>query len=436
MKLRFKDMTSQEKSWILYDWANSVYATIMMAAVFPIFFTGMANSELGQGAGDYWWSVGTSVAMFLIAVMAPVIGAFADYKGYKRKLFVAFLALGLVFTAFCAFTSNWAGMLVGYVLSHIGFSGSCLVYDSFLPDVTGTDRMDTVSGYGYALGYIGGSTIPFLFSIALIQFGSLIGINGTMAVKISLIITVLWWGLFSIPFLKNIRQTHYVEKPKSGVLKNTFVAIGRTARKIYQNKSIFYFILAYFFYIDGVGTVINMSTSYGTTLGLDSVGMILALLVTQLVAFPCSIAFSRMSKKYGSLPMLTGAVVLYLFICILGFVMGFGLEEAWFGVGVAQGLFWLLAFMVGMVQGGIQAISRSHFGKLVPPENSGEFFGFYDIFGKFASVLGPALYAVTKSVTGRSSLSILSIILLFLVALVIMTAKRGELNAAAPEKEN
>lgn len=436
MKLRFKNMTSQEKSWILYDWANSVYATIMMAAVFPIFFTGMANSELGQGAGDYWWSVGTSVAMFLIAVMAPVIGAFADYKGYKRKLFVAFLALGLVFTALCAFTSNWAGMLVGYVLSHIGFSGSCLVYDSFLPDVTTGDRMDTVSGYGYALGYIGGSTIPFLFSIGLIQFGSLIGIGGTMAVKISLIITVLWWGLFSIPFLKNIRQTHYVEKPKSGVFKTTFAAIGRTAKKIYQKKSIFYFILAYFFYIDGVGTVINMSTSYGTTLGLDSVGMILALLVTQLVAFPCSIAFSRMSKKFGSLPMLTGAVVLYLFICILGFVMGFGLEEAWFSVGVAQGLFWLLAFMVGMVQGGIQAISRSHFGKLVPPENSGEFFGFYDIFGKFASVLGPALYAVTKSVTGRSSLSILSIILLFLVALVIMTAKRGELNAAAPESKN
>lgn len=427
MKLRFKDMTKQEKSWVMYDWANSVYATIMMAAVFPIYFTGVTNNQLGLGAGDYWWSIATSVSMAIIAVSAPILGAFADYKGYKRRLFIAFLVLGLGFTLFSAIFSQWYLMLIGYGLSHIGFSGSCLIYDSFLTDVTTSERMDTVSSYGFALGYIGGSTIPFLFSIALIQFGGAIGIDGSLAVRISMVIAVVWWGLFSIPFLKNIHQEHWVEKPKNNVVKDTFVSIGHTAKKIYQNKAIFYFILAYFFYIDGVGTVINMSTSYGTTLGLNATGMILALLVTQLVAFPCSILFSRLSQKHGSLTMLTIAVAMYLLICFVGFIMGFGLEEELFSVGVAQGLFWLLAFLVGTVQGGIQAISRSHYGKLVPPKNSGEFFGFFDIFGKFATVLGPALYAITKSITGRSSFSILSIVVLFLAALAILIFRRKDM---------
>lgn len=428
MKLGYRNMTKQEKSWVLYDWANSVYATIMMAAVFPIYFTKVVNTTLNNEMGDYWLSIGTSVAMALVAVMAPIVGAFADYKGHKKKLFAGFLLLGLAFTLFSALTDQWPLMLLGLALSNVGFSGSNLVYDSFLPDVTTKERMDTVSGYGYALGYIGGSTIPFLISIGLIQFGDKIGLTGFAPVKLSIVIAVVWWGLFSIPFLKNIHQTHYVEKPQSSVMKETFRSILGTAKKIFRDKGIFYFILAYFFYIDGVGTVIHMSTAYGTTLGLNSTMMILALLVTQLVAFPCSIIFSNLSKKKGSLQMLTFAVCMYLGICIVGFIMGFGLEQDYFGLHVAQGLFWVLATMVGMVQGGIQAISRSHFAKLVPPENAGEFFGFFDIFGKFAAVMGPLLYAVTKSVTGRSSLSILSIILLFVAALVIMVTQRKHMQ--------
>ncbi len=420
-----KRFNKLEKSWIMYDWANSVYATIMMAAIFPVYFSGVVTDAMG---GDYWWGIGTSISMAILAVLAPIVGAFADYKGYKKRLFSIFLGLGLVFTFFNALTDNWQLMLIGYMLSNIGFSGSCLVYDSFLTDVTTNERMDRVSSYGFALGYIGGSTIPFVISIALIQFGSKIGIDSVMAVKIALVITVLWWGLFSIPFLKNVQQKHYVEKPEKGVVTNTFKAIGQTAVKIFKNKSIFFFLLAYFFYIDGVGTVIKMSTSYGSTLGIDATGMILALLVTQIVAMPCSIWFSYLSKRFGSLKMLSAAVGMYLLICIVGFLMGYGLEVKWFGIDTALVLFWVLACLVGTVQGGIQAISRSHFGKLVPPENAGEFFGFFDIFGKFASVLGPALYALVKSTTGRSSFSILSIILLFLAALVIMVVKRKEME--------
>ncbi len=422
-KIRLKTMTRQEKSWILYDWANSVYATVMLAAVFPIYFTGMANEQLGNNSGDYWWSIGSTVAMATIAVLAPIVGAFADYKGYKKKIFIFFLFLGLAFTLYCGFTNNWVGMLIGHILSHIGFSGSCLVYDTFLTDVTSEDRVDTISSYGYAFGYIGGSTIPFIISILLIQF-----LDITLAIRISLVISVVWWGIFAIPMLKNVHQKHYMEKPEKGILKQTFINVGHTAKRIFQNKKIFWFVLAYFFYIDGVGTVINMSTSYGTTLGLDSVSMILALLVTQLVAFPCAILFSRFSQKYGSLRMLTFAVIMYFFICITGFIMGFGLEEGMFGIPVGQVLFWILAFMVGTVQGGIQAISRSHFSKMVPPENSGEFFGFFDIFGRFAAVIGPALYAFTRSTTGRSSFAILSIILLFLIALLILHTKRDILT--------
>jgi len=409
----------------MYDWANSVYATIVMTAIIPIFFSSVAKAA-GQ-EGDYWWGMGSSIAMATVAILAPIVGSFSDFKGYKKKLFSIFLILGLAFTLLFALTTNWIALLIGYIVSHIGFSGSCLVYDSFLTDVTTHDKMDRVSSYGYALGYIGGSTIPFLASIALVSFGEKFGIDSILAVKISAVITVLWWGIFSIPFIKNVHQIHGKEKPENAVVSQAFRSIFVTAKDIIQNKRVFVFILAYFFYIDGVGTVIKMSTSYGTTLGLDSTGMILALLVTQIVAVPCSILFSSLSKKYGSIKLIILAVCIYLLICIVGFIMGLGVEQNFLTNSEALRLFWMLAILVGTVQGGIQAISRSYFGRLIPVEKSGEYFGFFDVFGKFASVLGPALYAFTKNLTGSSAFSILSIILLFLVALIILGVGRKHL---------
>jgi UMF1 family MFS transporter len=418
-----------EKSWIMYDWANSAYATIMMAAVFPIYFTNTADAA-GQ-SGDYWWGLGTAAAMIIIAILAPVAGALADFIGYRKKLFTFFFAIGVGFTLFSAFNDNWQFLLFGYAVSHIGFSGSCLIYDSFLPDVTTPERMDKISGYGYAFGYIGGSTIPFLVSIALISFGENFGVGPVLAIKISVILTAVWWGLFSIPFMVDVKQRHGVERPKSGSIAGAaFGAVLQTLRKIVGDKKIFIYLIAYFFYIDGVGTVINMSTSYGATLGLNTTSMILALLVTQLVAFPCSIWFANLSRRFGSFTMIRAAVCVYLMICIIGFIMGFGLEEGFFGVDTAVVLFWTLAIFVGSVQGGIQAISRSYYCQMIPPENSGEFFGFFDIFGKFAAVLGPLLYSVIKGVTGRSSFSILSIIILFFAALIILNAAGKYLKAS------
>jgi len=409
--------TREEKSWIMYDWANSAFATIMMAAVFPIYFTTVANNA-GQ-TGDYWWGIGTSVAMIIVALLAPIVGAIADFAGYRKRMFTVFFVLGVGFTLASAFFSNWALLLIGYAISHVGFSGSCLIYDSFLAEVTTPDRMDKLSGYGFAFGYIGGSTIPFLISIALIMFGDNFGIDTTLATRISVALTAVWWGVFTIPFLKNIKQRYSIEKSQS-VIRSAFSSALHTAKRILKNKKLLFFIVAYFFYIDGVGTVINMSTAYGATLGLDTTNMILALLVTQLIAFPCSIWFSTLSQRFGSLKMILCAVCEYLVICVIGFYMGFGLEQGIFGVETAVVLFWVLACMVGTVQGGIQAISRSFYCQMIPPENTGEFFGFFDIFGKFAAVLGPLLYAFVRNVTGSPAYAILSIVALFLVGFIML----------------
>ncbi|KAF0092148.1 MAG: hypothetical protein FD141_332 [Fusobacteria bacterium] len=417
MKNKF---TKLEKSWITYDWANSVYATIMMAAIFPVYFTSIVNDI--NGKGDMWWAIGTFIATLTMAVLAPILGAVADYKGMKKKLLIAFLGLGLSFTLFNAITDNWRLMLVGYVFSFIGFLGSSLIYDSFITDITTKERMDKVSSWGYAMGYFGGSTIPFLVAIGLIMTLE----SKTIAVKSSLIIAVVWWTIFSIPMLINVKQKYYTEKAPGNIVVNTFKNIKKTMLDIWSDKKVLYFLLAYFFYIDGVNTVISMATAYGASLGLDTTGMILALLVTQLVAIPFAILFGRLAYRFGSLNLILTAVCVYIFICILGFVMGLGIEEGFLSISEALILFWILAILVGTSQGGIQALSRSYFGKLVPPERSTEYFGFYDIFGKFAAILGPGLYGLVKALTGRSSLSILAIIILFVTgAFFIIVNKRN-----------
>lgn len=489
-------LTKKEKSWVMYDWANSAYATIIMSAIFPIYFAGIARAS--GIPGDVWWGYATSAASLLIAVISPFIGTIGDYKGMKKRLLVFFLILGVVFTLLMAATDHPALMLAGYILSFIGFEGSILFYDSFLTDVTTRDRMDKVSSYGYAMGYIGGSTIPFVLSVVLILFGSRIGIGSALAVKLSIVLTALWWAVFSIPLLRNVQQMHYTALPPAKLVQNAFGNLRQTVQGIFQNKKLLYFMLAYFFYIDGVGTVITMSTSYGSTIGLGSTGMILALMLTQILAVPFSILFGRLAGIIGTLKMIRIGVLIYMLICVLGFYMGFSLEpqqKAYIGAyhqavaganvslsaatqsevltrgeallprpdraeafsvmitNLSQGkapqekaelkrltasvekflsdprpaegfnraihfatiLFWILAILVSTSQGGVQALSRSYFGKLIPPEKSNEHFGFFDIFGKFASVIGPLLYSFSASLTGRSSLGILSLLLLFLI---------------------
>ncbi len=443
--------TKAEKSWMLYDWANSVYATNIMAAIFPIYFVAVAGNT-----GDRMWAWGSSIATLVIACLAPFLGAIADYRGMKKKFLVSFIALGTSFTLLMALTDNWKLMLVGYIVSYIGFTGANLFYDSFLTDVTTKERMDKVSSFGFALGYVGGSTIAFLISLA---FMFVLGLDNPLGVKIAVIITVVWWAVFSLPIIFKVKQIHYITaRPQNltvktnrnvfGVIRSVlsqvasfiasiFGSVIGTFRSILSHKGVFIFIIAYFFYIDGVNTVIHMATAYGKTLGLDTMGMIIALLVTQIVAVPCTILFGVLSKKFGSLKMILIAVCMYAVICAVGFYMGFSIESAPEtgiahdqAVQLSQVLFFIMAVLVGTVQGGIQALSRSYFGKLIPAERSNEYFGFFDIFGKFAAVLGPILYASAASITGKSSSGILGVAILFIVALVVLIFGRKAMKDA------
>lgn len=422
-----KRFTKAEKSWIMYDWANSIYATNIMAAIFPIYFAMQANET-----GNKLYGFAVSAAALVVAVLAPILGAIGDFSGMKKKLFAGFLALGLVFTAVMAAFEDWRLMLVGFILSRIGFSGSCLFYDSFLTDVTTPERMDRVSSWGYAMGYIGGSTIPFIISIAVMLLMN----QSVLSYKIAILIVVVWWAVFSIPFLKNVKQQYSVEDAPQALAKEAFRNAWKTFKDILKDKKILFFIIAYFFYIDGVDTIISMATNYGETLGLGAIGMILALLVTQIVAVPFSILFGNLAKKVGAMKMIAIAVCVYFVITILGFFMGFNIEQAELSGGdidaalkLSSTLFWILATLVGTVQGGIQALSRSYFGQLIPPERSNEYYGFLDIFGKFSCVIGPALYAATYAATGRASLGILSIIVLFFGGMVALFAGRKYMKA-------
>ena len=295
--------------------------------------------------------------------------------------------------------------LVVYVVAAIMLNGSMVFYDAFLVDATTEDRYDTISSHGYAWGYIG-SCIPFIACLAVVLGGSAVGISTVMGMKIAFLITALWWVGFSIPLIRNVKQVHGKPRPKR-LLAETVSGLWVTCKSIVANKRLLLFMLAYFFYIDGVHTVIKMSTSYGTDLGLDSTALVLALLVTQFVAFPSAIAYGRLAKRFGTMRMLMVGVLAYSFIVVYA---AFFMRTA--------GQFWVLAICVGLFQGGIQALSRSEFGKLIPKSNANEYYGFFDVFGKYASVMGTFMVSVFTMITGDPSLGVLSIGAIFVLGLV------------------
>lgn len=403
-----KYFTKQEKSWIFYDWANSAYSAIVTAAILPTFFAAQAGAAgVDEVVYNVWWSWGTSAATLLVALLSPILGTIADYRDTKIRMFRFFLVMAIASTAMLALPVGWQGLLGIYMVTVIGFSGANVFYDSFLVDVTTSERMDRVSTYGFALGYIGGSTIPFLAAIALIMFGGKIGIGPETATRISFLLTAVWWLLFSIPMLKNVRQVYGVE-PERHYIRGSFRRLGQTMRHIRSYKQLVIFLIAYFFYIDGVGTIIHMSTVYGKALGLDTQAMILALLVTQVVAFPCAILFGRLAERWGAKTMLYYGIGIYILVCFVGFSM------------VHEWQFWLLAVLVGTAQGGIQAISRSYYGKMVPKDKSAEFFGFFDIFGRFAAIMGPLLYGAITGLTRQPRYGVLSLLVLFIIGGVVL----------------
>ena len=398
-----KHYTKEEKSWIFYDWANSAFSAIVAAIILPVFFKSMAESS-GVSAVDAtaYWGYATSLGTLICAVLAPFLGTLGDFRGMKKKLFTAFMLLGVISTFLLALTNSWQGLLLFYVLGTLGFSGSCIYYDSFLLDVTDVSRMDRVSSVGYGLGYIGGSTIPLVVSLVLIQFGSGFGIPTMLATKFSFILTAVWWLVFTIPMLRHVQQKHAIE-PDRDMFAHTLRNMKDTLSMIVKNRSILFFVIAYFFYIDGVGTIIHMATVFGSSCGLDSMDLMVVLLVVQIVAFPFAILYGRLADRFGSRKMILFGIATYIVVCMLGF----NLKE--------MKDFLLLAVLVGTAQGGIQALSRSFYGKLVPAEHASEYFGFFDVFGKFSAVIGPALFGIVAQLTGVTNYGALAVMFMFIL---------------------
>ena len=419
-------LTKKEKSWILYDVGNSAFI-LLVSTIIPIYFNSLAESG-GLSSVEYlaYWGYAASAATLIVALLGPVLGTLADTKGFKKPLFLLSLLVGLIACVSMGLAKQWLAFLVIFLIAKIGYSGSIIFYDSMLSDVTTEDRMDHVSSQGYAWGYIG-SCIPFAVCLLLVLGSGSIGISMTVAMALSFVITALWWLGMTVPLLRNYQQKYYVEPQKHAVAES-FRRIGRTFKNIRNEKRIFVFLLAFFFYIDGVYTFIDMATAYGSALGLGSTGLLLALLVTQLVAFPCCIIFGRLSAKYPGDILITICIAAYLGITVFAMSLTTQLQ------------FWILAVLVGMFQGGIQALSRSYFTKIIPAEQSGEYFGFLDICGKGASFVGTAIVSIVSQLTGDISKGVGMIALLFLIGIILFrySVKLNEnvLAAADSGKKN
>ena len=406
-------LTGLERAWILYDVGNSAFV-LMVATLIPIFFNALA-ADGGLSSVEYlaYWGYAASAVTIITAILSPILGTLADTRGFKKPIFTLCLVVGVAGCCAMGLAKTWLPFLLIFIFAKVGFSGSLVFYDSMLGDVTTSERMDEVSSRGYAWGYIG-SCIPFVVCLALVLGAGAIGISQMTALNIALFITAAWWLVTTLPLLKNYKQLHYVEVEKHAI-RQSFARIGHTIRHLHEDKQVFWFLLAFFCYIDGVYTIIDMATAYGTALGLDTTGLLLALLVTQIVAFPSALIFGRLSSKYPSTTLIPVCIAAYAGIAVFAFF----LSQQW--------QFWVLAVIVGMFQGGVQALSRSHFAKITPPEKSGEYFGLFDICGKGASFLGTMIVSVGSQLTGNANVGVGSLIVLFIIGFVLfrVSCKEG-----------
>ena len=414
------NLTKEEKNWILYDVGNSAF-TLLIATIMPIYFNYLAgNSGLSDVEYMAYWGYATSIATLVVAFMGPICGTLADTKGYKKLVFTVFLIIGAVGCISLGIAKNWFLFLIIYIIAKIGYSGSLIVYDSMLSDTTKAERMDHVSSEGYAWGYIG-SCIPFIISLVIVLGSDIIGISMETAMTIAFIITAVWWIGMTLPMLKTYRQKYYVEK-RPRAIKESFIRLGRTLKNVRKEKKIFLFLLAFFFYIDDVYTIIDMATAYGSALGLDSTGLLLALLVTQFVAFPFAILFGRLAQKFAADKLITVCIAAYFGIAVFAMFLKTQLQ------------FWILAIFVGMFQGGIQALSRSYFNKIIPVNQSGEYFGLMDICGKGAAFMGTTVVSIVSQLTDSINKGVGMIALMFVIGLLLFRCAAKAENTKSDEE--
>ena len=394
-----------ERNWVLYDVGNSAFI-MLVSTIIPIFFKNTAAAQ-GVSAADStaYWGYALSASTLIVAVLGPILGALADTKGFKKPMFTLFMMLGVLGCAALAVPMQWLLFLAVFVIAKVGFNGSLIFYDSMLSDVTIDDRMDYVSSAGFAWGYIG-SCIPFTISLGLILFADKIGLSAAVATGIGFALTSLWWLVATLPLLKTYEQQYFVEAKVNPVGK-AFQRLGRVFGELKEYKHILVFLIAYFFYIDGVHTIIGMATSYGKDVGISNNNLLGALLLTQIVAFPCALLFGRLSKKFKTEDLIKVCIVGYFLIT----AFALQLDKAW--------EFWTLAVFVAVFQGAIQALSRSYYAKIVPKEKSSEYFGIYDIFGKGASFAGTTMMGVVTQLTGSSKYAVGAISIMFVIGYIV-----------------
>jgi UMF1 family MFS transporter len=412
-------LTREERSWVLYDVANSAFVLVMVTAIMPLYYKEVIAGSLPDATATANWGFANAAAALALALLAPLLGALADYRGRKKRFFAGFLVPGVAATLALTLVQPGQGFLclLLFALARVGWGGANIFYDAFLVDVSAPDRMDRVSAQGYGYGYIG-SVVPFLAVVGLLVIGGLNSGLPAREARIGFVVVALWWLLFSLPALRHLRQRHALD-PVAAPLADSLRRLGRTFRQVRRHRQAFLFLLAYFFYIDGVDTIITMATAYGHDLGFSVPLLIGVLLFIQVVAWPCALFFGRLAVTFSARRMLLAGIGVYCLVTLLAFLLPSIPDRQ-----LQVACFWLLATLVASSMGGIQALSRSTFARLIPAKESAEFFGLYNVVGKFAAILGPLLMGVVGRLSGHSRWGVLSLLALFLIGGWLLTRVR------------
>jgi UMF1 family MFS transporter len=413
--------------WVMYDWANSAFATTVMAGFFPIFFKDFWSEGSQPTESTFWLGVSVSTASLIVAILAPLLGAIADRGGTRKRSLLFFAGMSILATTGLFFVPQGAWSLAAtlYIVGIVGFLCSLIFYDALLLSISQPANVDLVSAKGYAYGYLGGGLL-FLMNVIAVQQPSLFGLSGQVdAVRLSFVSVAIWWALFSIPLILFVREPHYGSRlPAMQSAREGFRQLVRTLREIRKYKTVAIFLVAYWFYIDGVDTVVVMAIDYGKSIGYNTSDLIIALLMVQFLGFPFAYLLGFFGHRWGTKRTILFCIAVYVFVTFFGSQLD--LEPlSFFGLEISK--FYLLAFMVALVQGGIQALSRSFYSRIIPEDRGAEFFGFYNMLGKFAAIIGPVLMGTISHVTGSPRIGIISIAGLFVIgALVLLRVNAGE----------
>ena len=398
-------------SWAFYDWGNSAYSTTVMAGFFPLFFKEYWADPHNPNQSTFYLGMANSIASIVVASLAPLLGSIADQGSAKKKFLTFFAFLGVIMTGGLWMVSqgNWQMAVLFYVMATIGFASGNVFYDSLLPDLASEERVDVVSSLGFGLGYLGGGLL-FLVNVFMYLKPEIFGISdGATAIKLSFLSVAVWWAVFTIPLILFVPEPkNYDSVNIKNAIQMGWIQLIQTFKEIRNMKVVGTFLLAYFFYIDGVDTIIKMAVDYGMSLNFSGESLIIALLIVQFVAFPAALVYGRLASKVGTKTAIMIGIIAYSFITFLGYFI----TKTWH--------FYVLAILIGLFQGGIQALSRSLYTRIIPAEKSAEFFGFYNMLGKFAAIIGPTLMGTISLVTGSARLGILSILLLFILGAFLL----------------